>query len=689
MKKYSMNNLSGMVNTTALFNPKSKMPKVIYRTILFALFNSILLNLQGQILDSENKISLILKDGTHVTLFGQATSLSDAKTNMYYYLPCNLRLSKKSDGTPEFLFLKYTSDEKGATGNTQGGLLHMLMVHGLTKPQETELSSVLKSKHNNAVLKGAADVEAQAENSVRIISGILSSKEMTKSLVFSGKAATLPGGKIALAALLDKQGAQLFSATLEKARSITDLSINLSFNYTVRVPAAKGYVKEDWSKLDSTMQKDSANFSKSEEQDYGKKVANTVAGAMFGGPIGALVGWFGSSPEEHFSYDQMSDFYRKLEEQKVVTLRFEENVADERVTKIREAFFQHFLNAYTEKEAANPREAGPKEKEAMPDIRTGDSYKFKREIRDVIKQHKVQIFDLSYALAIKRDHQLTENLASWYDHAKDNPKCIGLVNLNDPFFQYRDINVILDLEAEEMMSKEVNFVTVSLRKKRSGEGANDFTSDVTFDRKFLEVNGNRTIVTYSKAQDESPETYEYKTQWSLKGGETFPLIDTLWTKGSWQGINLAPPVKPRTVRFETDLADMKELGIKNVTLQMRYMKFKNEMESNMNINMSGAEAFAEKMIFVDRNNQGYAYRIVFHDKELGPLATPWEAKINTDYIYATLPKELKDKKQDWIKMALNAASVITATGENGKISKEQQILNKFKQVLEVAGTLKN
>ncbi len=134
---------------------------------------------------------------------------------------------------------------------------------------------------------------------------------------------------------------------------------------------------------------------------------------------------------------------------------------------------------------------------------------------------------------------------------------------------------------------------------------------------------------------------------------------------------------------------MKEIGIKNVTLQLRYMKFKNEIESNMNINISGTEAFAEKMIFVDRNNQGYAYRIVFHDKELGPLATQWEAKINTDYIYATLPKELKDKKQDWIKIALNAASVITATNENGKISKEQQILNKFKQVLEITGATKN
>lgn len=325
-----------------------------------------------------------------------------------------------------------------------------------------------------------------------------------------------------------------------------------------------------------------------------------------------------------------------------------------------------------------------KEKEAIPDIKQGDSYVFKREVREVVKQKKVQIFDLSYSMAVKRSHQLTENFASWYDQNKDNPKCVGLVNLSDPFFQYRDINVILDIEAEEMLGKEVNYVTVNIRKKRDGEGAYDFQQDVTFDRKFLEKEGNRYTVTYSKAQDANPELYEYKVQWSLRGGLVFPPNDTTWKKGSWQGLSLAPPIAPRTIRFESDLADMKGNGIKNVTLQLRYKKFGKEIESNIGINASGTEAFAEKMIFMDRNTQGYAYRLVFHDKDLGPIATEWDAKINTDYMYATIPKQIRNKDQNWIKMGLEAAKVLISVDETGAVSKDQQVLDKFRKIIDIA-----
>lgn len=637
---------------------------------------------QAQILDSENKLTITLKDQTKVTLYGQASTLSDEKTKNYYYLPTHLRLSRKKDGTPEFLFLKFTSDEKNTAGVTQGALLHLLMEYGLTKEQEVELGNVLKTRHAGAVLKGAADVEPDGDNSVRIISATLGSKDITRTLVFNGKAPTLPGSKIAIAAMLDKQGAQIFASTLEKTRSISDLSLNLSFNYSVRVPAARGYIKEDWRKVDSLVQKDSAVFKETDKQDYGKKIGNTIVGSIFGGPIGGLIGWF-SGDEDHYSYDELRQFYRKLEEQKVITLRFEENVASEKVDKIREAFFEHFLNSFTDKDGKSAREPSANEKEAIPDIKHGDSYTFKREIREIVKQRKVQIFDLSYAMAVKRSHQLTENFASWYDQSKDNPKCVGVVNLSDPFFQHRDINVILDLEAEEMMGKEVNFVTVNIRKKRSGDGAYDFQQDVTFDRRMLEKDGNRVTVTYSKAQDANPDLYEYRVQWSLRGGLVFPTNDTTWKKGSWQGLNLAPPIMPRTIRFEADLAEMKELGIRNATLQLRYNKFGSEVETNIGINASGAEAFAEKMIFMDRNTQGYAYRLVFHDKSLGPIATAWDAKINTDYMYATIPKEIRNKDEVWIKKGLEAAKVLVTTDENGNVSKEQKVLDKFRKIIDI------
>lgn len=656
---------------------------LLLRSLSFSMAYLLHISLSGQILDSENKITLTLKDGTPVTLYGQAVSLSDSLSKNYYYLPCNLRLSQKKDGTPEFLFLKFTTEEKEGDGAVQGALLHMLMQYGLTPKQEQELSGILKSKYNDGVLKGMADVEPDGENSVRVISATLSSSKMTQTLVFSGTAPTMPGSKIALAAMLDKNAAQLLAATFEKTRSITDLSMTLSFNYNVRYPAARGYVKEYWHRVDSMHLIDSASYSETDEKDYGEKTLNGFVGALVGGPIGAAIGWFASGDEDHFSYDEMRKFYRHLEEKDVIEVRFEENLADERIDKIREAFFQHFLNSFTEKDAsAPPRQAGDKEREGIPDIKQGDSYKFRREIMEVVKEKRTRFFNMNYALAVKRSHQLTENLASWYDGVKNNSRCVGVVNLNDPFFQHRDINLIMDLDAEDMIGKEINYATVSVRKKRNQEGANDFSQQITLDRKFIEENGNRITLTYSKAQDQNPDVYEYKVQWSLRGGHVFPPKDTSWTKGDWQGLTLSPPIQPQPMRFEVDLDEMKSLGIRNVTLQLRYLKFGKEVESNINISLYKKEPFAETTIYMDKNTQGYAYRLVFSHQSKGVLAMPWEASINTNYVFAVVPEELRKEDPTFLEQAIAAGKTILGGAGDGKEVKEGQgVLDKFKDLI--------
>ncbi|MEZ4824910.1 MAG: hypothetical protein R3C61_01250 [Bacteroidia bacterium] len=639
---------------------------------------------QGQILDNENKINLTLSDGTAVTLYGAAASLSDEKTKDYYYMPTNLRLSKKPDGTPMFLFLKFT-DEDNADAEASGAILHLLMEYGLTKEQETELTRILRARYEGAVLKGAAEVEPDGDNSIRVISATLTGAR-TRTLVMSGKAPVFPGNKIAVAAELDKKGAQLLDATFQKTRSITDLSINLSYNYTVRVPAARGFYEEDWSKMDSLHLLDSAYFSKEvkEEKDYGEKAINGVVGAIAGGPIGLAIGWFGSGNKKttKFKYDELRTFYRKMEELGVVTVRFEENVDDQRVAAIREAFFQHFLNSFTEKEAQEIPSPGKQEKLEMPNIKVGDEYKFRREFAETIIEKRKRTFNLSYALAVKKSFQMTENLASWYDNVRDNPKCVGTVLLNDPFFQHRDVNVIMDLDAEDMMGKELNYVTVSLRKQRSVKGANDFSHQLTFDRKFFEENGNRATVTYSKAQDGDPDEYEYKVQWSLRGGNIFPPADTTWTKGSWQGVTLAPPVNPRNIRYEVDLDELSDLGIRNVTLQLRYEKFGKEVETNMNIGLYSKQPYMEKTIYMDKNTRGYAYRLIFTHKEKGPMVTDWEAKINTDYIFAVVPEQLRKGDQSFIDQMLERGKQIVAGGSrDAEVQDGQKVLDKFKDVI--------
>jgi hypothetical protein len=656
--------------------------KTNFKTILFStvLCFLLLFPFEGysQIVDSENKLSLTLSDGTQVVLFGEASRLSDRKSKNYFYLPVSLRLGAKPDKTPEFLFLKYITDEKAEQGGIGGALLHMLMEWGLTPEQQEEVEQILANGEQGArkksILKGALDVKPDGDKSLRIISATLTDETLAPSVVQSLSAPVLPGAKVAVASNLTANGAQLLAATFEKTRSITDLSVEMSFKYTTRVPAARGRVIVRWSEIQRHFEKDYAQY-----KETRKKKSR---GGILGGVVDAV---FGKKTEvTSRSYDEVRSVIDYMVENEFIKVDFDENIADERVTKIREAFFDFFLQKMTESADSDiltpPTE---KEKEAMPNIKYGKKYTYNRTFFESSFKKKTETYYLNYRLAVEKPFTITANLASWYDNVKDNKKCVGSVFLNDPFFDHRDINLILDLEAKEMFDQEVNFVTVNVRKRRSS--GNDFTDARTIDAEYLKNNGLKASITYARGDDKNSDTYEYKTQWSLRGGNVFPE-DPAWIKGDWQGVTLEPPIVPRNIEFEADLEEFKALGIVRATLQLRYYKFGNEVETNIPMTVSKEEPLVEKMIFTDRDSNGYAYRLVLTHKEKGKMALDWDSKINDDYVYASIPQELRDEDPQYLDKIIKAGETIINPGADGKVTKAGEILNKFKDVVKVVTT---
>jgi len=612
------------------------------------------------ILDDENKIDVVLSDGTKIVLYGEATKSAGQKSNKYYYMPVNLRLSPREDGTtPSFLFLKFTTEERANQGGVSGALMHFLMEWGLTPDQDAELRSKLEEEHENAELMGAVSMMPEGETgSFQIVSGTLSDEGMTRSLVTSGKAPTVPGGKVAVASRLDAHGAQLLASTFEKSRSIADVSIACNFTYTTLAPAARGRITFNWSKYESSYE--------SFKAEYERKRTGTRKKKFLGITI-----W--SSPTYSYSYDEMREHYDMLIEKEVVKLEFDELIADERVATIRDAFFQYFLNTFAEPAESDvpPPPPSDEEKEKSPNIRYGNRYKFTKTFVERSFKQKTKRFDLNaYRLAIRWPFQLVGNLASWYDGVRDNPKCVAAINLNDPFFQHRDIHFILDLDAKEVFDETINYVTVNVRKKRSS--GNDFSDRVTIDKKFLEKNGITASMTYARGEDTHPDVYEYQAQWSLRGGLVYPE-NPQWLKGSWEGVTLSMPVVPRTIEFEADLDELEENGITRVTAQIHYQKFGEEVEENIHVSPAKKEPLVERKIFLDQEARGYACRLVFNHKTEGKLALPWGAQVSDDYIYATIPEELLDTESDVFKTAKEAA-------ENVINSAEEKVLDKFEEL---------
>lgn len=615
------------------------------------------------VLDDENRLTINLSDGSRVDLIGAAASKSGKKSRNYYYLPSQVRLATKPDTekTPEFLFLKFTTEERADQGGVQGALIHFLVEWGLNEEQEDELRSKLESEHNG-ILKGAVPMdEGGDDGGFRIISATLTDDGMTHSLVDSGRAPLTASARAAGAARLDQHGAQLLAATFEETSSIADLSVAFDFNYTIQTPAAKGSIVFDWSKYESEYD--------SYEAEYKKYVTGKKTQKFLGITIK-------SEPTYSYSYDEMRSHYDFLSEREVVRMEFEEFVADERVNAIRDAFFQYFLDSFTNTDpAADVPPANDEEEEAeRPNIRYGNKYTYKETFSSRSWQRKVQRFDLNYRMAIKKPHQVVGNLAEWYDFAKDNPKCVGSVNLNDKFFQHRDIHFILDLEAKEIFDDVVNFVTVEVQKKRS-EG-NDFEDHITIDQKYIEEEGINASVTYARGEDTNPDAYRYRALWSLKGGHQWPK-NPGWEYGSWEGVNLSPPLKRWVIEVEGDLGEMEESDITRITAQIRYSQFGEEVEENIHLSPAKGEQLVEHPIFVDRDARGYAARLIVNHKSEGKLALEWQPQVGDNYVYAAIPEDLLT--DDSIKTAAKEAAADLIDGA------KNSVLDKFKDVLGGAG----
>lgn len=617
----------------------------------------------AQILDYANRVDLTLKDGQAVTLYGEANSLATEFTGRYRYLPLGLRLSAKDDGTPQFLFSKFTTED-GANG-VSGALMHFLMEWGLTPAQEDELQSKLAAKLKGLAASdprfanvedprvlGAVDVRTDPENSFEVISAVLRNGKEAPTLVTSGRAPLIPGGKVAVAAMMEKNAAQLLAASFEKSSSITDVSLALRFEYDLLMPAVDGRITVDWTRVDSVYQTytRTANRNNGDKDDRDVKISDTERDSLFS----------------------------QMRQQKAVVVELDNLQPDSEVAKqMVTAFMEYFLRSVSQREFRPPGEDEDLE-DKRNDQRKYDyryrGYTVNRERLNVKKQRRKEEYRLKVRLPITRQFELIENLASWYDGVRDNERCVNTVNLNDPTFEHRDIQLILDLDAEEMFGKELNFVTVDIRKRRSQEGAHDFQTQVTFDKKMFEENGNRTTVTYSKAEDENPDLFEYRMLYSLRGGKTF-VPDTSWTQGSWQGLTMAPPVAPTPLRFEADLDQLKDNSIRNVAVQVRYYKFGVPTESSFSLNVSRQIGYLEDKIYMDRDTRGYAYRFVFSHEEHGTLATPWEGKINTGYLFAVIPEELRDRKKEVIDEMVELGKAVAGGSDTG------DVLDKFKDLI--------
>jgi hypothetical protein len=612
-----------------------------------------------QNLDFNSKTVIHLNDGTAITLYAQTVGSGPGARGgkNYFYVPTQAMIAKNpTTQVPEFLFLKYVTEEREDQGGVSGALMHFLMQLGYTKDQVNELQAKLAAKVEGAVVKGPVDLFADEEaNSFRITSGVVNREGgMVKSLVTSGKAPLQEGAKVAVATNLNKHGAQLLAATFHQDLSITDLSCDFFYKYYVKVNGLKATITIDYEKIQKLVKEDkvTAEYRRVETKD---------------------------EVQESQSWNEMHKVYDKLVENSAIVIKIDQGIPNATTEKLTEMFFQMFMDRLAEPATDKPTAAPPteKEKEYLPGKKDAYGYYLNvKRIEENIKK-KREVIHMNYNYMLGMPVAFSQNLKTWYNSVRDNKNCVASVNLNDPFYKHLDIRFVLDLEAKEMFDQEVNYVTVNVRKKRNS--GNDFTDRVTLDKKFVTEKGITAAMTYAGGEDKNPDMYQYMVQWSLRGGNVFPPTPT-WEKGQMEAVTLKPPVVPRTIEFEADIEKLKAANISRATLQIRYKKYNEEVEENIHISPAKNEPLVSKMIFMDRDTRGYAYRLVMNHTTEGKLALPWDAKVNDNYVYAVIPDELNDKTSEIFNKAIDAAKTIIAPGPDGKV-KADKILDSFKEIL--------
>lgn len=597
------------------------------------------------IMEYENPLEVTLSDGTKVNLLRSTASLGSAPK--YYYLPTNLRLSKNADGVPMFMLLKFTTDKSEDKGGTQGALLHFLMEYGLTKEQENEVRALLKQRAqgqasgkfryirrgpNNAPsdmggdLIGCAPMVTDGDaGSFSIQSGTLSDTSLAKSMITSGKAPTVAGEKVAVASRLTSNGAQLLGATFEKNSSISDISVSCKLGYYTMLPAVKGYIKFHAEKM-------KLEVSKLRAENRGGVTTKSSGFWPF---------YTKTTTTDTRSYTEAYDSFSRMIDAGVLEMKFEQTIDNETTSKFRDAFFQAFLAMFTQKTESNtqdlPDQGGNKKDESQgPGVGVIPTYE--RNKRVETQNIKDWTYTLTARIPVLNKFTITDNIKRWFPDVDANrEKCIRAINLNDPFFTTREINFVLDLDARDIFDEYVNYVTVNVRKRRSA--GLPFQDSFVIDGKYLKEKGNTATLQYARGNDTNPDNYEYQMQWSLRGGDVFPQNPN-WQTGEWRGQPLSAPVKGVDINFEATPEDLKAKDLVSVTAQVHYMRFGQEVESNIRLSANDQTAIKKMKIFRDKDAKNYAYRLIFVHKKLGRLATEWTKDASDDYIYATVPDDL-------------------------------------------------
>jgi tetratricopeptide (TPR) repeat protein len=269
--------------------------------------------------------------------------------------------------------------------------------------------------------------------------------------------------------------------------------------------------------------------------------------------------------------------------------------------------------------------------EIKPIVSVQVGYSFKR-----VKMSGNYEVDMRKRLREDRDIVMSGNIGGIYQKYGEDKRFFSIVSLDDPTFQERSVEVILDGQDASDFKNYINSVSVLFRKQRFS-GA-PMTGEVKFiDQQFAQ-SGNCLSFKYGRLNEASTEwlDYEYKPKWSFYGGVEW---EGDWTKTSDSVLTLSPPVLRRTLEISVDEDNILKNGVKALALQIKHRIYGKDVLKEVIINYDKGDPLQADYTYLHEDgNLGYSYKVVWLFLDGREIHTDWMTK-ESPFIYAVYTKK--------------------------------------------------
>ena len=572
--------------------------------------------------------------------------------NQYYFLPNKLRLGIGESGKPQFSFLRFVQNVRTQAGEEAvregngGGVVHAVVELYVSDEQKKDAERELKriSKNAEAMLMGPVIYKS---GTMSLVSSIANEKGgYAKSVIGLGPAPLLVGNKAAVSVLLTKDGAKILWETFKTPAPDMSFSFVMSvagyrtpLNAKIEVDFEKIYQSESFSVGVNMKSKSISNSNRNNNQgqpqggstkgdDKQKKQQSdgtqgqTQGGSTQGQPQAA------NSDESGFYIDaELRSAFEEMRQNG--DIKVTGPAMDAQGEKILEIAYGKLIDQMFEPVASGSSSttdmntilqiANQRNGESNPTNNTSNSQAVQetdgtKQSLGITVAYQLKKIKKSGKFTLDLNRSLSDELQFRFDEnfGKLNCKeCFREVNLDDPMFRQREIQVSVDGLNADQFKKFINFATISMKKTH---GNNDITSDeVRVGIDDFEKKGNvyRLLYGWKDAKDANKDKwlkYEYKTTWSLFGDYT---IEGEWKNSDAFGINVVPPVRPISIDVEASPDLLKAAQVRSANIKFFYNYGGGEKVEQINIRAESPITAAKVELLLPQNQYDYEYEIIW------------------------------------------------------------------------------